>query len=241
MDDQERIVPISDELVARVNDEPIPVARQVCRDLTREIKSFNGENADSCLEFVLFFTSLKENKLFDFVAAIPEIKDAKIIKGQTTAFCNALTAELDAIITHETALARQREIEARFTRGIDKSFGYEFTGGDFTKLQDMVNRLRELISNCADLGADHKLRMLKRLERLQSEMHKKVSSLDQFYNLAIEASVVARIVGENAKPIADIAKAIMGIAWRTQSHTVGLPSDTQAPMLTHDVELPNIE
>lgn len=234
-------MPISDDLVDRVNDEPIPVARQVCRDLIKEIKSFNGETSDSCLEFVLFFTFLKETKLFDFAAPIPVIKDAKIAKGQTTTFCNALTAELDAIIAHEAALTRQREIEARFARGINKSFGYEFTGGDFSKLQDMLNKLRELIGNCTDLNADHKLRLLKRLERLQSEMHKKVSSLDQFYNLAIEASVVARIVGENAKPIADIAKAIMGIAWRTQSHAVGLPSDTEAPMLTHEVELPIIE
>lgn len=234
-------MPISDDLVDRVNDEPIPVARQICRDLTRETKSFNGENADSCLEFVLFFTFLKENKLFEFVAPIPEIKNAKISKGQTTTFCNALTVELDAIIAHEAALARQREIEARFTRGINKSFGYEFTGGDFTKLQDMVNKLRDLITDCADLNADHKSRMLKRLERLQGEMHKKVSSLDQFYNLAIEASVVARILGENAKPIADIAKAIMGITWRTQGHAVGLPSDTEAPMLNHDTELPALD
>lgn len=234
-------MPISDELVHRVNDEPIAVARQVCRDLTREIQAFNGENADSCLEFVLFFSLLKENKLFDFVAPIPVIENAKIPKGHTTTFCNALTIELDKIITQEAALERQREIEARFTRGINKSFGYEFTDGDFVKLQDTVNRLRDLIQNCADLSDDHKNRMLKRLERLQSELHKKVSTLDQFYNLAIEASVVARIVGENAKPIADIAKVIMGITWRTQSHAAGLPSDTEAPMLTHEEKLPPLE
>lgn len=232
---------ISDELVERVNDEPIAVAREVCRDLIKEIKSINGEKAESCLEFVLFFTFLKENKLFDFVAPIPHIENARISKGHTTSFCNALAAELDTIISREAALERQREIEARFTRGIGKSFGYEFTGGDFTKLQDMVNKLRDLVNNCADLNEDHKRRMLKRLERLQSEMHKKVSSLDQFFNLAIEASVVARIVGENAKPIADIAKAIMGIAWRTQGHALGLPSDTEAPMLNHDEELPSLE
>ncbi len=54
--------------------------------------------------------------------------------------------------------------------------------------------------------AEHQQRILKRLEKLESELHKKVSDLDKFWGLIGDADVAIRKFGKNAKPIVDRIK-----------------------------------
>ncbi len=104
-------------------------------------------------------------------------------------------------------------------------FYYEFSEGDLNRIQKLVNELRDLIAASEELEDTHKRRVLKRLEKLQSELHKKVSDLDVFYGTVIELSVVARIVGENVKPLVDRIRELVGIVWPTQARAFDLPSD----------------
>ena len=78
-------------------------------------------------------------------------------------------------------------------------------------------------------------RLLVRLEKLQSEMHKKVSDLDRFRGLIGDAGVVLGKLGKDAKPIVDRIKEVADIVWQTQSRTEELPSGTKIPMLTNGV------
>ncbi|MBL4586070.1 MAG: hypothetical protein JKX84_03300 [Flavobacteriales bacterium] len=113
----------------------------------------------------------------------------------------------------------------------DNVFCYEFTEGDLGKIQELVNELREIISASELFTADHQQRILRRLEKLQGELHKKVSDLDRFWGLIGDAGVVIGKFGNDAKPIVDRIKEIADIVWRTQSHSEGLPSGTQIPLL----------
>ena len=106
-------------------------------------------------------------------------------------------------------------------------------------MKSLLDHLRRAITSSAELKEDHRQRLLKRLEKVQSELHKKLSTLDGLYCLAIEASIVAGTIGKNAEPIARAAKAIAGITWRTHSHTEGLPSGATSPLLTSD-DAPNL-
>lgn len=114
---------------------------------------------------------------------------------------------------------------------LKSSFSYEFSQGDFDKIQALVNEIRTLIADSHDLEPDHKQRLLKRLEALQSEMHKKVSDLDRFWGLVGDAGVVLGKLGEDAKPIVDRVKEIAEIVWKTQARTEELPSDSTNPMI----------
>jgi hypothetical protein len=105
-------------------------------------------------------------------------------------------------------------------------FHYEFSEGDLARIQKLVNELRGLIAGSGELEEGHKRRVLGRLEKLQSELHKRVSDLSWFWGELIEASIAARIIGENAKPIVDRIREIVGIVWPVQSRAFELPSDT---------------
>jgi hypothetical protein len=103
---------------------------------------------------------------------------------------------------------------------------YEFSEGDLARVQKLVNELRDLIAASEELEADHKRRVLGRLEKLQSELHKKMSDLSHLWGVLIEASMVARKMGKNAKPVVDRIREIAGIAGPTQARSFGLPSNT---------------
>lgn len=112
-----------------------------------------------------------------------------------------------------------------FTARLGKVFHYEFSEGDLKRIQDLINELRDLISASEDLEAKHKRRILNKLNKLQSEIHKSVSDLDTLYGSVIELSVLARIVGENLKPVVDRIRELMSIVWPTQARAFGLPSN----------------
>lgn len=111
------------------------------------------------------------------------------------------------------------------------SFYYEFTEGDLKRVQCLIGELRENIGASEELEPEHKQRLLKRLEKLQCELHKKVSDLDRMWGLVGEAGVVLGKLGENAKPIVDRIRELAEITWKTQARTEELPSDAPIPKL----------
>ena len=71
---------------------------------------------------------------------------------------------------------------------LGKGFFYEFSSGDIDKIQNLINLLREEITKAKFIEDNHKQRLLKRLEKTQSEIHKKVSDLDRFWGLIGDAA-----------------------------------------------------
>jgi hypothetical protein len=94
--------------------------------------------------------------------------------------------------------------------------------------------LRVNISESPDIEEKHKQRLLQRLEKLQAELHKKMSDLDRFWGLVGEAGIVLGKFGKDAKPLVDRIREITDIVWRTQSRAEELPSDTQSPLISQD-------
>lgn len=88
-----------------------------------------------------------------------------------------------------------------------------------------------MISGSNKLEDDHQRRLLAKLEKLQSELHKKVSDLDRFWGLLGEAGVVSGKLGRDAKPIVDRIREIAEIVWRTQARSEQLPSASEFPLL----------
>jgi len=122
-------------------------------------------------------------------------------------------------------------LKSRFTTKFGRGFFYEFSEGDVSRIQVLINEVRQLITESGLIAGEHKSRLLKRLEGLQRELHKKVSDLDRFWGLIGEAGVMIGKFGNDVKPIVDRIREIAEIVWRTQARTEELPSGIPSPML----------
>ena len=137
-------------------------------------------------------------------------------------FCTRTKTEIAKHIVQLKSAQFSRKYDAK----LGAVFSYEFSDGDLERIQHLINELRDLISDSADFGGDHKRRLLGRLEKVQAEMHKKMSDLDLLWGLVGEAGVALGKFGEEAKPFVDRIREITNIVWRTQSRAEELPSDT---------------
>jgi len=104
----------------------------------------------------------------------------------------------------------QRDAKAHFESKSDeyrallsKAPTYEFSDDEFTRLQLLVSEIRSEIQKAVLITEDHKRRLLRRLEAMQAELHKKTSEIDRFWGFIAEAGIVARKFGEDLKPLND--------------------------------------
>ncbi len=121
---------------------------------------------------------------------------------------------------------------------------YEFSSDDINEIQNAINVLRELIINEESIDESHKSRLLKRLNKLQSELNKKMTNIDTFLTLpnyiglaigkfANDVEPAIEVYERFSKATADILKPIARI-FRT---TEGLPPSAdifQLPESTDD-------
>ncbi|HEV2390834.1 MAG TPA: hypothetical protein VG146_00585 [Verrucomicrobiae bacterium] len=84
-----------------------------------------------------------------------------------------------------------------------KASAYEFSEADFQRLQHLINELRELLLNSALMTEDQKRRLLRRLEAMRSELHRKTNDIDRFWGFMGEAGIAMRKFGEDLKPISE--------------------------------------
>jgi len=161
---------------------------------------------------------------FDF----PEVSEdkAKNIKSIIGVFVEAKNQ-----FNHDIAKLTLARSKDTFSMKLGKGFFYEFSSGDIDKIQNLINLLREEITKAKFIEDNHKQRLLKRLEKTQSEIHKKVSDLDRFWGLIGDAGVALGKFGEDAKPIVDRIKEVTNIIWRTQARAEELPSDMPVPLI----------
>ena len=157
---------------------------------------------------------------------IPHSEKKRNIANITDAFGNLLDT-IQANEDNQDVENFQRILVHKFNKG----FSYEFSTGDVTRIQTLLNELRTLIQKNRDLAEDHRQRVLQRLERLQAELHKKMSDIDRFWGLIGDAGVMIGKFGKDAKPIVERIREIADIVWRTQARAEQLPSNTPLPLL----------
>lgn len=153
------------------------------------------------------------------------------------AYCDLIVRKLHTLDASLVEILKEEELEVArvsYSSLYQKQFHYEFAEGDIQTVQSLLNDLRDLITASEGLEDEHKQRILTRLEKLQSELHKKVSDLDRFWGLVGDAGVMAKKLGNDAKPIVDRIKELSNIVWKTQSKAEELPDDSQNPLLEND-------
>ena len=109
-------------------------------------------------------------------------------------------------------------------------FAYQLTDGDLDRIQKLVNQLRTQISSCGVLENDHRRRLLSRLEKLQRELHKRMSDYDRAYGIMVDGIILTQRFGEAVKPVTELIREIGNLFWRAQSRCEELPGDSPLPL-----------
>jgi hypothetical protein len=201
-----------------------------------------------CQRFIDFNSKVSDQEklkyyleYIDSYAALEAFLASRNIKHNLTALSNDKFKNFDIIRTqffqsfemfeNRLSLDEYESARNKYEGFFQNVFIYKFTDGDLKRIQTLIDELRNLITDSELFDANHKERLLVKLEGLQKELHKKVSSLDKFWGLIGEAGVVLGKFGKDVKPLVDIIKEIVGIIWRTQANAYELPSGTSLPLL----------
>lgn len=221
----------TEEFLAEIQEDPVGGTIKAC-----EVALKNTPNT-------IIFSEASYNALTETYALLVELQDAGLLPIDVDFIEYAGDRQLDskriydqltgikARCVTESAKLRLNSFRSQFRSSLGAAFHYEFSQGDLERIQELVNQLRQNISASTHFHADHQQRLLKRLETLQSELHKKMSDLDRFWGLIGDAGVVLGKLGNDAKPFVDRIKEIADIVWNTQSRAEELPSGTRPPLL----------
>lgn len=213
----------------------IAIYNLVNRELSDGLEDWSNSDYEALAEGFALIDSAIESGLISYDAPKPEIT------GVMPEDCSALISYIRGIEKHYSSQATKLKfdrLKSSFKLSLGAGFCYEFSQGDLTKIQSLLNELREQIASSDHFEPEHQQRLLRRLEKIQCELHKKVSDLDKFWGLIGDAGVALGKFGKDAKPLVDRIKEIAEIVWQTQSRAEELPSGTPIPLLAHTKENP---
>lgn len=226
------MIALDEAFVERMKVDTAAAVTDLCTSVLAEVQkgtSWSVKDYKTLSQTYIFLEAAREANIL--ASGCPAIPPVDVTNRNFT--CSAIQSwllELRAFYRAVLDLDALDSSKDHFRSMFGSLFSYEFSQGDLEKVQLLINELRGYISSAA-LDDGHKRRLLVRLEKLQSELHKKVSDLDRFWGLVGDAGVVMGKLGADAKPIVDRIKEVADIVWRTQSRAEELPSGSEFPSL----------
>lgn len=199
--------------------------------LMRSLKAWDKSAYDIFIETIALIETLIESNGFN--ADIFKLK----LSGTINKDCEKMFEYTETIKNKFFEKAEKIKIEKyknHYKSALKSSFAYEFSQDDIDRIQILINELRKHITGMDNLSDDHKTRLLKRLENLQSELHKRLSDLDRFWGMVGDAGVALGKLGDDAKPIVDRIKEMSQIVWCTQARAEKLPNNSPYPLLNDE-------
>lgn len=149
----------------------------------------------------------------------------------TTKFIENLLSDAKKIINKQSEKKKQKHYMNVFEIAFEDVFHFEFTEGDLERIQQLINELRDLISKAEELKPKHKQRLLNKLENVQKEFHKTMSTLDLSLGAIIETGVALGQFGKDVKPLTDRIGELASIILSAQKRAYGLPSSLTFKLL----------
>lgn len=222
-----------DDFIETLPEGGIEAIAAVCEEFIKEDRRLGAEqrlkNFEKYIEAVAMIEMLSSSK--EISLNIPKLstKDESYLNTIVRFFFD--TAEEFKEKKTNLTLEKARE---KYRLKFEVGFLYQFSDGDLSRIQNLINELRNSISTSNIFEENHKERLLKRLESLQKTLHKKMSNLDSFWGLIGDAGVTLGKFGTNAKPFVDRIREITQIIWRTQARSEELPSGAEFPLLSDD-------
>jgi hypothetical protein len=225
----------TDDFIDHLRNEPVSGTIALCDQVFETLKrgsqdGWTDSEFDILIEAYALVAEVIESKLLTVQVNFLDLHNGGVEECQN--LYQFLRDVREQCIAEESKL-RLASLRGRFKASLGSGFIYEFSQGDLEKIQNLLNELRAQISSATNFELEHQQRLIRRLERLQSELHKRVGDLDRMWGLIGDAGVVVGKLGQDAKPIVDRIREIADIVWRTQSRAEELPSGTKLPSLEH--------
>ena len=156
--------------------------------------------------------------------------DGKIINNLFNAVNTLVTSEKDKIY-HES---RVSDIRDKYAKKFGTVLIYKFSDEEYDRIQQLINELRGEIVESDLFDKKHKRRILTKLEKLQTELHKTTSTLDLVYGAIGDFGIMLGKFGDNVKPLVDRYSEIVRISYGVQARgeQLDLPGGSQLPLLS---------
>jgi len=228
--------------IEELPEDPILAGRRVCEHFLRFDDGFKSTEEklrtfEVYLDCIGFARAFAEAKGLD--VALPEIEAGlgadRWNLNKIVEFFEKWGKQLVATMTNNVIDNAWEVYRVKLGTG----WCYQFSEKDFDRVQHLINEVRELISKSKYFEEDHKRRLLKRLEKLQAELNKKMSNLDMLWGLIGDAGVALGKFGKNAKPFTDRIGEILQIVCRTQAKAEDVKGTLPLRLLTGDQTEPN--
>ncbi len=146
--------------------------------------------------------------------------------------------ELKAIVRYFAQLqmaVSQWAMEETFKKKfVDKSSTFKLAQEDVSEMNAKIGELREIVSTSEYLNSKHRRRLLLRLEKFQSEVHKAISDFDVFLAGWSEVNDMVEDTGNKSKPIVERFTELFGIAKRNRPAM--LEQDDEPKQITNQSE-----
>lgn len=224
----------TDEFMESLPTDMVEAGKKMCNlffEFNSKASSIRGIGVDNYLDYMDYFAAIEgfaiANNIMNNVKPISLGENKLLNIGTINEFVQIIFQILDKWESSNVLESARNRYKTYF----ENSFSYKFTEGDIKQIQTLINTLRDLINESTLFEDNHRTRLLNRLEKLQKELHKKMSNIDVMWGFIGDAGVVIGKFGADAKPFIDIIKEITQIAWRTQATAEELPSGTSMPML----------
>lgn len=216
--------------VLDLTDDPLKALQEVSHRVYTHYSKYNASQStleailESYLEAYAYITvSIDINNLNWDVPKLygSNLNQARIIGEYFEVLCKSIDVEVS-----NQRLAHYKE---KFSQSLGDTFTYEFPDEDFDRIQELINLLRDEIKQCELLEEEYRERLLKRLEKLQREFHKKMSNLDTFFGLVSDTAVAFGKAGKDIKPLVDRVREIIGIVVKIRNVCEGIPTNISLP------------
>lgn len=230
---------LDDEFVTNLPDDPLDAVQAIYEkfeQFKKESASLPDDNegvSDKSVQFLSLMFVIVDKFGIDGLKTVPAASGKRIENTNNT---STYFDKVNVWLQQQSATNTFSGSVDRFRALLANTFSYEFSEDETTRINQLISELRDIISQSELFEEGHKQRLLRRLERLQSEVHKKVSDLDRFWGLVGDAGVALRKFGEDARPIVDRVVEITEIIWRAQEKAEGLPASGTIPLLTKSDE-----
>lgn len=227
-----------DRFLDRIHDQPYAAAMEICTKVLDRLvddpdeQEWRESEYDALREGYVLLDGMLQAGL------IPQLAEPIEVVGDIGPDCREMAIYIRNVRDGISARANLQKVEvlqARVFQRLGTGFAYEFTQGDLDRIQALIAALRKQLTESDLFDEDHRRRLLKKLEKLQAEVHKRMSDLDQFWAMAGEAGVALGKFGKDAKPFVDRIRELLGIAWGAQARAEDLPSNSQLPGPARDL------
>lgn len=130
-----------------------------------------------------------------------------------------------------TTNERIESSRAKFAIAGGESPTYRFDQEELARIQDLIAEVRRLIQGWVDLPEQHRVRLLRRLEALQQELHETMSNADKMWTFIGELGVALRKFGDDVKPLADRARELFEAFTKAANASTMLLTAATFPLL----------